>query len=269
MQLNRHLIAIASATLLASGLAAAQTTTATTPATPTKPMAPAAANVPLVAPSEGMVPKRDRREAMKGEKDQLEEKLRAGQNRADYAKILESNGYRIATINADKKDNLEYEVVKGDHSYEVQLDFDKGSAKATKIDVATNMWRADATKRMMKDANYKHTGPLVADKDSRNSDRQYMKAWTDEKGRLEKALPPNLKVTDYKSKIEQQGYKITAVNDREKDHVEYEIAKGKNSYEVQIDIDPKTGLGKKIDVTNNLWEAEATDKATDKKVTKR
>jgi hypothetical protein len=121
----------------------------------------------------------------------------------------------------------------------------------------------------MKDADYKHAGPIVADKDSRYSDRRYMKDWTDEKDRLEKALPPNMKITDYKSKIEQQGYKITAVNDREKDYVEYEIAKGKNSYEVQIDIDPKTGLGKKIDVTSNLYEADATDKATDKKVSKR
>lgn len=263
MKLQRHLIAIASATLLASGVAAAQTTA------PTTPTAPSATNAPAVAPSDRMLPNRDRREAMKGEKDQLEEKLRAGQNRADYAKILESNGYRIATINADKKDYLEYEAVKGDHSYEVQLDFDKGAAKATKIDVATNLWRADATKRMMNDADYKHAGPLVADKDSRYSDRRYMKAWTDEKGRLEKALPPNLKLADYKSKIEQRGYKITSVNDREKDYVEYEIAKGKNSYEVQIDIDPKTGLGNKIDVTSNLWEDKATDKATDKKVSKR
>ena len=263
MKLQPHLIGVAVTALLASGLTAAQTTAATTP-TP-----PSATQNPQAAPSEHMVLKRDRREAMKGETDQLEVTLSAGQNRADYAKILESNGYRIATINADEEDYLEYEVVKGDHSYEVQLDFDKGAPKATKIDVAANLWRADATERMMKDADYKHAGPLVADKDSRYSDRRYMKAWTDEKTRLEKQLPPNMKLADYKSKIEQQGYKITAVNEREKDYVEYEIVKGENSYEVQIDIDPKTGLGKTIDVTTNLWEAQATDKATDKKVSKR
>lgn len=263
MKLQRHLIAIASASLLASGLAAAQTIA------PTKSIEPSATNAPQGAPGDRVVPKRDRREAMKGEKDQLEEKLRVVKNRADYAKVLESNGYRIASINADKKDYLEYEVVKGDHSYEVQLDFDKGSALATKIDVATNLWRADATKRMMKDAEYKHAGALVADKDGRYSDRRYMKGWTDEKARLEKALPPNLKIAEYKSKIVKQGYKVTAVNVRGKDYVEYEIAKGKNSYEVQIDIDPKTGLGTKVDVTSNLWEAEATDKATDKATEKK
>lgn len=260
MKLKRHLIGIAITTLLASGLAAAQTTAATTPP---------ATQPTQAAPSERMVPSRDRREAMEGERSRLEEKLRAGQDRAAYAKILESNGYRIATINADEKDYREYEVVKGDHSYDVRLDFDDGTAKATKIDVAMNMWRADATKRMLEDAEYKHAGPLVADKDSRYSDRRYMQAWTDEKGRLEKELPPDMKMADYRSKIEQQGYKITAVNDREKDYVEYEIVKGVNSYEVQIDIDPATRLGKKIDVSTNLWEADATGKAKDKKVSTR
>lgn len=58
---------------------------------------------------------------------------------------------------------------------------------------------------------------------------------------------------------------MTAVNDREKDYVEYEIVKGENSYEVQIDLDSKTGMGSKINVTSNLWEAEATERAADKK----
>ena len=207
----------------------------------------------------------DRDKAYKGEKDALEEKLKAGKARADYAKILEANGYRISSINADKKDYLEYEVVKGNHSYEVQLDFDKGAAVATKIDVTTNMWRTDATKKMLKDADYKHPGPLVADKDSRFSDRRFMKGWTDEKGQLEKALPPNTKVADIRAKLEKMGYKITAVNDREADYVEYEILKGDHSYEVQIDVDPATKMAKKVDVASNLWDAEGTDRAKEKK----
>jgi hypothetical protein len=65
------------------------------------------------------------------------------------------------------------------------------------------------------------------------------------------------------------GYKVTAVNDRDKDYVEYEIVKGENSYEVQIDLDPRTGMSRKVDVTSNLWEAEATDKATDRAADKK
>jgi hypothetical protein len=83
----------------------------------------------------------------------------------------------------------------------VQLDFDKGAAKATKIGAAADMRRADATKREMKDADCKHASPLVAFKDSGYSDRRYLKAWTDEEGHREKELQPNMKMADHKSKI--------------------------------------------------------------------
>jgi len=251
MKLKQHLIAMAGATLLATGLAHAAGTA----------MAPAASTADRPATTaNGRVD----RDAMNADREALEQKLSAGKNRADYAKILQANGYRIAAINDDKKDYLEYEVVKGQHSYEVQLDFKDGVARATEIDVVTNLWRADATERMMEDANYKHAGPLVADKEARYSDRRNMKAWEDEKGRLEKALQPNLEVSKYRPAIEAMGYQVTAVNDRDKDYVEYEIARGDNSYEVKIDINPQTRIAKEVDVTSNLWEADATDRATDR-----
>jgi hypothetical protein len=117
---------------------------------------------------------------------------------------------------------------------------------------------------MLKDANYKNPTALSADPAGRYSDSRYRQAWSDEKDRLEKALPANLKVSEYKPKIESMGYKVTAVNDRDKDHVEYEIAKGDHSYEVKIAVDPQTQLAKDVDVTSNLWEAAPTDRATDR-----
>lgn len=251
---NKHLVAVAVACALGSGWAVAQAATsseahaATTHATP-----------PTTTERAEMKNKRDA--AMKGETDALEQKLGAARNRSDYAQIIESNGYRISAINSDKPDYLEYEIVKGDHSYEVQLDFKKGSTKAEKIDVTNNMWRADSTKAMLKDANYRSATPLVADHDSRYSDRRYMKSWSSEKDQLEKALPANMKVADYKPKLEKMGYKITSMNDREKDYVEYEIVKGDNSYEVQIDVDPKTLVAKSVDVDSNLWRTDATKRA--------
>lgn len=251
---KKHLVAVAVACALGSGWSLAQAATssethaATTHATP-----------PTTTERAEMQNKRDA--AMKGEKDTLEHKLGAAQNRSDYAQIIESNGYRISAINSDKPDYLEYEIVKGNHSYEVQLDFKKGSPKAEKIDVTNNMWRADSTKAMLKDANYRSATPLVADPDSRYSDRRYMKSWSSEKEKLEKALPANMKVADYKPKLEKMGYKITSVNDREKDYVEYEIVKGVNSYEVQIDVDPKTQVAKSVDVDSNLWRTDATKRA--------
>ena len=63
-------------------------------------------------------------------------------------------GWTITAVNKDKPDYAEWEIVKGDQSYEVQLNFDKASHKANKIDVTTNMWQAEATERAL-DANQK------------------------------------------------------------------------------------------------------------------
>lgn len=208
-----------------------------------------------------MVRPADRNAAFAGEKDMLEQKLKAGTDRASYKKIIEANGYQVSAINVDKPDYLEYEIVKGTHSLEVQLDFKNGASRATDIDVTSNMWRADSTKRLEKDNKYKFSTPLVADTTGKYSERRYMKEWTSEKEKLQAALPPNMKVSDYKTKLQQLGYKITSVNDREPDYVEYEIVKGQNSYEVQIDRDPKTQMATKVDVATNVWEAEGTDRA--------
>ncbi len=59
-------------------------------------------------------------------------------------------GWKITSVNYDKTDYVEYEIVKGDQSYEVQIDVDKNSHKATKIDVATNVWKTNATKQALK-----------------------------------------------------------------------------------------------------------------------
>jgi ribosomal protein S6 len=248
MKLKQTLIALASTTLIATGLAHA----ADNAPPATAPMAKASGQEMVRPASAG------------AERSQLQQQLQAGKTRADYEKILKANGYTIAAINEDKKDYLEYEVVKGQSSHEVHIGFKDGAAQASEVEVKPNMWRADTTKAMLKDPNYKQTGAIVADPKGRYSDSRYMKGWTDEKERLEKALPLKLKATDYRSRLEGMGYKVTAVNDQEKDYVEYEIAKGDNSYEVKIDLDPSSGMAKEIDVTSNLWEADATDKATDR-----
>ena len=63
---------------------------------------------------------------------------------------LEKMGWKITSVNYDKPDYAEYEIVKGDQTYEVQIDFDKNSHKATKVDVATNAWKADSTENALK-----------------------------------------------------------------------------------------------------------------------
>ena len=249
--MKKHLIALAAVSLLGTAMAADKAADATHPARETAP-AVAPAMAPAMRPA-------DRNAEYKNTKDMLEEKLKAGTSRADYKKILEENGWQVSHINEDKPDYLEYEIVKGTHSLEVHLKFKDDSKTATDIDVASNLWRADSTKRMEKDNSYRPK--LVADTTGKYSDSRYMKDWSSEKEKIQAALPPNMKAADYKKKLESMGYKITSVNDREPDYVEYEIVKGQNSYEVQIDRDPKTQLATKVDVATNAWDSEGTDRA--------
>lgn len=202
------------------------------------------------------------REQMKpwsNDKELLERELKLGQNKAFYAKALADRGFQITSINSDKPEAVEYEVVKGNKSYEVQLDFD-GAGKATKVDVTTNMWRTDATKAAMKGDKI----PVATKFQPGNeaySDRARMKTWSGEKDRLEKSLAPGHDKGFYSEQLKKMGYQVTSINDNEKDYVEYEIVKGTDSFEVQIDLD--NGKAKKVDVTTNAWQSEATERALD------
>lgn len=259
--MKTNLIAAAAVLALTTGFASAQTTApATTPAPAVDRPAGAAP-----APMTPRIRSVDRATAQKDTTGKIEQMLKAGENRADYAKVLEKNGYRISSINSDKKDFLEYEVVKGTESYEVRLDFKDGAAKATDIKVTNNMWRAPSTKAMLKDSNYKVAGTMAADPEGRYSDSRYMKASSDEKDQLEKLRTANMTAAQFMDKIKARGYKVTATNDREADYLEYEILKGENSYEVQLDIDPATKVIKEVDVATNVWDAEGTERAKDAK----
>jgi hypothetical protein len=92
---------------------------------------------------------RDRSKGWNSEKDKLEQTLKVGQDKNYYRQQLEKMGYKVTAVNYDKPDYVEYEIVKGDNSYEVQIDMRDG--KATKIDVATNMWQAEATEKALEE----------------------------------------------------------------------------------------------------------------------
>src|ERR1700747_2104762 len=95
---------------------------------------------------------RDRMKSSSDEKKQLEQALKTGEEKDFYRRELERMGWQIPAVNYDKPDYLEYEIVKGPATYEVQVSFDKNSHKANKVDVAWNMWKADATERALKGA---------------------------------------------------------------------------------------------------------------------
>ena len=205
---------------------------------------------------------RDMRKSYDDEEKKLEQTLKTGEDKNFYRREVEKMGYQITSVNYDKPDYVEYEIVKGNNTYEVQIDFDKNSGKAKKIDVASNLWRTDATKAALRGKKAESPKGTTANPD-RYSDRDRRKAYDSEEEKLEKTLKTGENKKYYRNQLEKMGYKVTSVNADKPDYVEYEIVKGTDTYEVQIDFDKNSGKGTKVDVAPNLWHAEATDKALD------
>lgn len=202
---------------------------------------------------------RSRMTSWTNEKDLLASNLKTGATKSDYMKAIAAAGFTITAINSDKPDYLEYEVVKGKDSYEVQIDMDKSTKMGTKVDVDHNLWRADTTKAAIRSGKPVAATKVLSD-GHKYSDRAHSKDWTSQKDKLEKALGTGKDIAAYKAELKKMGYQVTSINDKEKDYIEMEVVKGNDSYEVQIDLDDG-GKGKKVDVAANMWQSDATDKA--------
>lgn len=74
----------------------------------------------------------------------LETSLEPGHGPDHYWTQLEQLGYQVTAVNYDDEDYVEYEIVKGDSSYEVQIDLDD-DRRATDIAVVANAWEAAET----------------------------------------------------------------------------------------------------------------------------
>lgn len=204
------------------------------------------------------VNKAERQKSWTTDKDAMEAALGTGKNKAFYRQSLEKMGYWITAVNNDSANRLEYEVVKGPNSYEVQVDFRDNVS--TKVDVTTNVWKAPGTRTAMSDRNYKYVYPAgVTPNADRVSDAARNKTCMDEKGRMEKELGVGHDRGYYKTALEKMGYKITSVNENDKKNLEYEVVKGDTSYEVQVDFD-NAGKSTRVGVSTNMWEADTTER---------
>ncbi|HVO91272.1 MAG TPA: hypothetical protein VMT22_00435 [Terriglobales bacterium] len=204
---------------------------------------------------------RDRIKSSKDSEDKLEKALKTGEEKPFYRRELEKMGWQITSVNYDKPDYLEYEIVKGDDSYEVQIDFDKNSHKATKVDVALNAWKTEATENALKSNKSVAFPNSTTRNPERFSDRERMKSAKSSEEKLEQALKTGEEKPFYRRELEKMGWKITSVNYDKPDYLEYEIVKGDDSYEVQIDFDKNSHKSTKVDVALNVWKADATKQA--------
>ena len=223
-------------------------------------------SVPMIVPAgaaddNSKYSDRDHMKSSKDDKDQLEKALKTGEEKNFYRRELEKMGWSITSVNYDKPDYVEYEIVKGDKTYEVQLDFDKNSHKTTKVDVAANVWKTDATKQALKNGKKVDYPNRTTANPTRYSERDRMKTAKNEKERLEQALKTGEEKNFYRRELEKMGWKITSVNYDKPDYAEYEIVKGDQTYEVQIDLDKNSHKATKVDVATNVWKADSTENA--------
>ena len=214
-----------------------------------------AAAAPAAAPMPPTVSDRGAAKDHESQREVLQASLSGLTTAAAVRDKLAAQGWMITAVNEAERNHAEYEVVKGRHSFEVQLDIAKDSGKLKDIDVTPNLWRAESTERAMEGKPYETV------KSTDFGDRRYLQAWNDEKDRLENALAKGMTAPETMSKLKSLGYTVTAVNDKERDYVEYEIVKGRHSYEVQVDLDKRTGKSTDIDVAANLWKADSTEAA--------
>ncbi|MGH7770120.1 MAG: hypothetical protein ACREQP_21935 [Candidatus Binatia bacterium] len=197
-------------------------------------------------------------------KEELARALKPGQDRDFYRRELEKLGYQITSINHDKADYVEYEVVKGDKTYEVQIAVDKGSHKATKVDIDPNVVMADTTEQVLKGKKVsrdKGDKGLFSPGNSRFSDRDRKGSWEKGKEELARALKTGEEKSFYRRQLEKLGYQVTSVNADKPDYVEYEVVKGDRTYEIQIALDKGSHKATKVDVDTNVWKADSTEQA--------
>lgn len=194
----------------------------------------------------------------------LEKDLKGSDTVEQLHNRLKKADYRITAINQESDSDVEYEVVKGDHTFEVKSEITDGKLKD--VEVTNNIWRADSTKRALKDANY-DTSDVKYNKEHAGhySDDQYTETWSKEKAALADAMPVGKKFEDYQQILKAKGYQITSINDKNDKKVEFEIVKGDHSFEVNLERDAETKVVKEVAVSHNIWTSEETEKALEKK----
>lgn len=221
---------------------------------------------------------------------ELQKNLPPGQPADVYRRKLEELGYKVTSTNYDNPDYLEYEIVKGDQTWEVQIDVDDNTHRATKVNVAKNMWKTDATKaelerntRMAANessdyesrhpaagryneysdrdrARYSESRQTAATRSNAYSDRDRDRVSTDQLVKELESLPTGHDKQFYKEALRKRGYDIARVDKDATDELKLEAVKDGRSVKMDIAFDEDTGKSTKIDASSLWAESESTSR---------
>jgi len=208
---------------------------------------------------------------------ELQKEIVPGMASDTYRRKLKNLGYKITATNYNNPDYLEYEVVKGDQTWEVQIDIDDETNKATKVDIAHNVWQTDATRSAIREnqqmAQTNRAGVDTAT-DRRTTDNatetrrrmdlrnnQYSdrdRATTEQLIRDLETLPVGRSKEFYKTTLRQRGYEISKINKDDADELELEAVKDGNSVQIAVNFDEDTGRSTEVDASSLWAESEST-----------
>lgn len=196
---------------------------------------------------------------------QLEQTLPPDHSPDFYSKKLRELGFRVTSTNYNTDDYLEYEVVKGDQSYEVQLDIDDDTGRVSRVDVAPNMWKTEATEQTLREHRRSTDEERIARADqpvaptaraNRYSERD--RARSKEMIKELEALPVGHTKDFYRDELKRRGYTISKVNKDDRDELQLETVKKGHSLAVDVEFDDETGKSTSIDADTMWVESEST-----------
>lgn len=196
---------------------------------------------------------------------ELQKELAPGEPADAYSKKIEKLGYKITSTNYNDPDYLEYELVKGDQTWEVQIDVDDDTHRATKVDVVTNMWKTDATDQALANNRDRAGEATATTSESRrtaalrnNPYSERDRATTEQLVKELEALPTGHDKQFYKDALQKRGFEISRVDTDETDELDLEAVKDGRSVQMDIDFDKETGKSTEIDASSLWAESEST-----------
>jgi hypothetical protein len=206
---------------------------------------------------------RDNDEAWQQGQAELQRQLQPGQPANAYRKKIEELGYQVTSVNYDEDDYLEYEVVKGDQTYEVQLDVNEDTGRVEAVDIAMNVWRTEATEQALEQNRAAgRTMATAARRANPYSDRD--RARSEQLISELEALPTGRDKQFYKNELQRRGYEITKVNTDDQDELSLEAVKQGQSVELNVSFDEDSGRSTAIDADSLWMESEATTQARER-----
>jgi len=195
---------------------------------------------------------------------ELQQALAKGQERGFFDSKLRELEYQITAINYNDEDYIEYEVVKGENTYEVQIDIDDETQKATEIEIDPNVWKTEATERAL--ARNSRLAP-ASDAAANGHGMPYGYRYSDrDRSRVEQmvkdleTLPTGQDKAFYKTELKNRGYEITKVNEDTKDTLELEAVKNARSVSFEATFNEETGQSTELEVSELWWESDTTEK---------